>query len=115
MKKRLLILIVIGLGISLLTARAGTSDIAATADKNLPGQQIAQTISLITGVAISPLMGVGAVGAWQYFHAKTPEQKARLPWFANPLFWVPALLLVAACFVKDSAGVALPRGVEKAL
>ena len=113
MKNRLLILIVIGLGISLLTTRAGTLDIAATADKNLPGQQFAQTISLITGVAISPLMGVGAVGAWQYFHAKTPEQKARLPWYANPLFWVPALLLVAACFVKDSAGVALPAVLKK--
>jgi hypothetical protein len=113
MKNRLLILIVIGLGISLLTTRAGTSDLAATADKNLPGQQFAQTISLITGVAISPLMGVGAVGAWQYFHARMPEQKARLPWFANPWFWVPALLLVAACFVKDSAGVALPAVLKK--
>ncbi len=113
MKNRLLILIVIGLGISLLTTRAGTSDIAATADKNLPGQQLAQTISLITGVAISPLMGVSAVGAWQYFHARTPEQKARLPWYANPMFWVPALLLVAACFVKDSAGVALPAVLKK--
>jgi MFS family permease len=114
MKKRLLTLIVIGLGISLLTARAAsTSDIPATTDKNLPGQQFAQTISLITGVAISPLMGVGVVGAWQYFHARTPEQKARLPWFANPWFWVPALLLVAACFVKDSAGVALPAVLKK--
>ena len=113
MKKHLLTLIVIGLGISLLTARADTKAMAATTDKNLPGQQIAQTISLITGVAISPLMGVGVVGAWQYFHARTPEQKARLPWFANPLFWVPALLLVAACFVKDSAGVALPAVLKK--
>jgi hypothetical protein len=114
MKKRLLSLIVIGLGISLLTARAAsTSDIPATTDKNLPGQQFAQTISLITGVAISPLMGVGVVGAWQYFHARTPEQKARLPWFANPWFWVPALLLVAACFVKDSAGVAMPAVLKK--
>ncbi len=113
MKKRFLPLIVIGLGLSLLAARAGTSDMTATTDKNLPGQQLAQTISLITGVAISPLMGVSAVGAWQYFHARTPEQKARLPWFANPLFWVPALLLVAACFVKDSAGVALPAALKK--
>ena len=113
MKKRLPILVVVGLGISLLTTRAGTSDIAATMEKNLPGQQFAQTISLITGVAISPLMGVGAVGAWQYFHARTPEQKARLPWFANPWFWVPALLLVAACFVKDSAGVAMPAVLKK--
>src|SRR6202142_4695472 len=113
MKKRLPLLIAIGLGLSLLTARAGTPTAPAPVDKNSPGQEIAQTISLITGVAISPLMGVGAVGAWQYFNAKTPEKKAKLPWFANPMFWVPALLLVAACFVKDSAGVALPAVLKK--
>ena len=113
MQKFLLTFITLGLGLSLLTARAGTSNTAAPADKNLPGQEFAQTISLITGVAISPLMGVGAVGAWQYFHAKTPEQKAKLPWFASPMFWVPALLLVTACFVKDSAGVALPAVLKK--
>jgi hypothetical protein len=101
------------LGLSLMTTHAENSTITPPADKNLPGQQVAQTISLITGVAISPLMGVGVVGAWQYFHAKTPEQKARLPWFANPLFWVPALLLVAACFVKDSGGVILPAALKK--
>ena len=74
---------------------------------------MAQTLSLITGVAISPLMGVSAVGAWKWFEAKTPEQKARLPWFANPLFWVPALLLVAACFVKDATGIVLPPLLKK--
>jgi hypothetical protein len=105
--------IVLCLGLSLVNARAETSPAPAPANKNGPGQQVAQTISEITGVAISPLMGVGTVGAWQYFHAKTPEQKARLPWFANPWFWVPALLLVAACFVKDCGGVVLPAALKK--
>ena len=90
------------------------------ADGQLPqmpaaGKQLCQTISMITGVAISPLMGVGGVGAWQYFEAKTPEERAKLPWFANPLFWVPALLLVAACFLKDTAGTILPTAVKKPL
>ena len=76
-------------------------------------KQICQTISLITGVAISPLMGVGVVGAVDWWKAKTPEQKAKLPWFASPLFWVPALLLVTACFVKDSSGIVLPPGLKK--
>ena len=31
----------------------------------------------------------------------------------TPLFWIPALLLVAACFAKDSAGIALPPGLKK--
>jgi hypothetical protein len=73
-----------------------------------PGVQIAQTLSTITGVAISPLLGVGAVGCYQYFKAETPEQKAKLPWFANPLFWVPAFLVVGLCFLKDTAGIACP-------
>ena len=115
MKKSLFALLILCLGLSLVTAHAAASVAAAPVDKNNPGQQMAQTLSMITGVAISPLMGVGAVGAWEWFQArgKTPAQKARLHWFANPLFWVPALLLVAACFVKDSAGIALPPGLKK--
>jgi MFS family permease len=114
MKKCLTALIAICLGMFVLTARAESSTAAAVPPNgNTPGQQIAQTLSMITGVAISPLMGVGGVGAWQYFKAKTPEEKARLPWFANPLFWVPALLLVGACFVKDSGGVVMPVVLKK--
>ena len=78
-----------------------------------PGLDMARTLSQITGVAISPLMGVGVVGAMQYYHAKTDEEKKRLPWFASPLFWVPALLVVAVCFLKDTAGTALPTAVKK--
>jgi hypothetical protein len=113
MNKSLVVLLILCLGFSLVTAHAADSTTPAPADKNNPGQQIAQALSLITGVAISPLMGVGAVGAWQWFQAKTPEQKAKLAWFASPLFWVPALLLVAACFVKDSAGIVLPPLLKK--
>ena len=76
-------------------------------------KKLCETVSLITGVAISPLMGVGGVGAYDYFKAKTPEEKARLPWFANPLFWIPALLLVGACFLKDTAGIAIPTILKK--
>jgi len=83
--------------------------------KSLPGHEIAQTISMITGVAISPLLGVSAVGAWKYFKAKTPEQKAALPWFARPWFWVPALLIVLACFLKDTLGTAAPAPIKKPL
>jgi hypothetical protein len=113
MKKSLIALLILCLGFSLMTAQAAASSAAAPANQNNPGQQMAQTLSLITGVAISPLMGVGVVGAVEWWKAKTSEQKANLHWFANPLFWVPALLLVAACFVKDSAGIALPPMMKK--
>lgn len=77
--------------------------------------ELAQAISLITGVAISPLLGAGAVGAWRYWEAKTPQARAHLPWFAQPWFWIPALVLVAACFLKDTIGLGAPRLLKKPL
>jgi len=80
-----------------------------------PGTDLAHAISEITGVAISPLLGVSAVGAWKYFHAQTPQQRARLPWFAQPWFWIPAFVLVTACFLKDTVGITAPRLLKKPL
>ena len=80
-----------------------------------PGTELAHAVSEITGVAISPLLGVSAVGAWKYFHAQTPQQRARLPWFAQPWFWIPAFVLVSACFLKDTVGIAAPRLLKKPL
>jgi hypothetical protein len=80
--------------------------------KSTPGLEAAQAISTITGVAISPLLGVSGIGAWKYFKTP-PEKRAKLPWFAQPWFWAPALLLVALAFVKDTFGTALPTAVKK--
>jgi MFS family permease len=80
-----------------------------------PGVELANAISVITGAAISPLLGVSAVGAWKYFHAQTPQQRAKLPWFAQPWFWIPAFVLVTACFLKDTLGIAAPRLLKKPL
>lgn len=77
-----------------------------------PGVAAAETLSQITGIAISPLLGVSAVGAYQYL--RTPaEQRPRLSWYAQPWFWVPALLLVALCFAKDAAGPVVPTALKK--
>lgn len=80
-----------------------------------PGLELAAMATQVTGIAISPLLGVSAVGAYQYFQADTPEQKAALPWFANPAFWVVGLLAVAAVAAKDAAGATLPPGWKKPL
>jgi hypothetical protein len=77
--------------------------------------ELANAISVITGAAISPLLGVSAVGAWKYFHAATPQERARLPWFAQRWFWIPALMLVTACFLKDTLGLTAPRLLKKPL
>lgn len=85
---------------------------AAGATKPPPGVEAAQALSTITGVAISPLLGVSAVGAWKYF--KTPAAaRANLPWFAQPWFWIPGLLLVALVFAKDTLGTAAPTALKK--
>ena len=111
MRKTSLLLLVAAL-LWLPMAAFAASSTAKTTDPNPQAKKLAETVSLITGVAISPLLGVSAVGAYDYFKAK-PEEKANLPWFAHPLFWAPALLLVGACFLKDTAGIALPTVLKK--
>lgn len=92
---------------------------AATPDK-MPeaqpakGLEAAKAITKITGVAISPMLGVSAVGAWDYFDTPS-EQRAQLPWYAHPYFWLPALLLVGAVAAKDALGTVLPPGLKKPL
>ena len=94
---------------------AGTSSSSGAARKGAktpPGVEMAQALTTITGVAISPLLGVSAVGVWHYF--RTPgEKRANLSWYAQPWFWIPGLLIVALVFVKDVGGAALPAGWKK--
>src|SRR6266542_4345318 len=75
MKKSLPVLIALALGAT-LTAQAVTKASPDPAPaRNTPGVELAQTLSTVTGVAISPLLGVGAVGAWKYYHT-LPEKRA---------------------------------------
>jgi hypothetical protein len=77
-----------------------------------PGYAAAQTISMITGVAISPLLGVGAVGFSQWYNTPS-EKRGRLPWYAQPWFWIPALLVVALVMAKDILGTSAPVVLKK--
>lgn len=87
---------------------------AAPADKS-PVAPLAGAISTVTGIAISPLLGTGAYGAYQWYQAKDDAAKARLPWYAQWTFFVPALLLVGVCAAKDSLGAVVPPGLKKPL
>ncbi len=78
------------------------------------GKAAAEKLTQITGIAISPLAGIGGVGAFRYWKAK-PENRPGLSWYAQPWFFVPALLLVAACMAKDSAGPFVPTSLKKPL
>jgi hypothetical protein len=86
----------------------------ATSTAPAPGVALAATFSQITGVAISPLIGVSTVGAYTWF--RTPsEQRGSLAWYCQPLYWVLGLLLVGVCACKDSLGTMLPPGLKKPL
>ena len=77
-------------------------------------RRMAETVTAITGMAISPLLGTGGYVAYRYF-TTAEEQRGSLPWFAKVGFWLPALLIVGACAAKDALGAALPPGWKKPL
>lgn len=91
---------------------AATSGEPAKKEQYLPGVTIAQGITEVTGVAISPLLGVSAVGAWRYWRTDS-VMRDDLPWFCQPWAWGSGLALLALCFLKDSLGTAVPGVLKK--
>lgn len=121
MKRIFIICLIVTLVASTWTAIAATKAEPAApvaekskSDSKTPGLAAATALSTITGVAISPLLGVSAVGAYTYFQTP-PEKRASLSWYAQPWFWMLGMALVAVCFLKDTAGTALPTAVKKPL
>ncbi len=117
--KRLAPLFLLALTAALILApfayAAGTAQQAAKAADHSPGAPIASAISTVTGMAISPLLGTGAYGAYQWAAAKDDTARAKLPWYAHWSFFGPALLLVGACAAKDAFGAVVPPGLKKPL
>lgn len=111
MKKCLAILVAVLFCLSTFEVQAETKPAAAPASK-APGAAIAQQISLLTGIAITPLLGTSGYGFYKWWHTPA-EQRANLPWFAQWWFWLPAFVIVALCFIKDTAGNALPTALKK--
>jgi hypothetical protein len=116
--KRLAPLFLLATALSLVFAPfafAATAAGAAPRGDRSPAAPIATAVSTVTGIAISPLLGTGAYGAYRWATAKDDTARAALPWYAQMKFWLPALLLVAACAAKDALGAALPPGAKKPL
>jgi hypothetical protein len=97
-----------------LAATSNTFVQSSSKDRS-PAAPIATAISTVTGIAISPLLGTGAYGAYQWWTAKDDAARAALPWFAQVQFWLPALLVVGICAAKDSFGAVFPPGWKKPL
>jgi hypothetical protein len=93
-------------------AAAISPDLASS--ERLPGVDAVAGISQLTGVAISPLLGVSTVGLWRFW--KTPEaQRHLLPWFCHPWAWGIGFALIGLCFAKDFFGTAAPPFIKKPL
>jgi hypothetical protein len=108
-----LLLLIVLVAVPFAWAAVPKSAAPAAADRS-PAAPLAGAISTVTGLAISPLLGTGAYGAYRYF---TTDEAARpnLPWYAQVKFWFPALLIVGLCAAKDALGTALPPGLKKPL
>lgn len=75
------------------------------------GERVAETISIATGVPISPLLGVSALGAWRWWH--TPEAvRPALPWYASPWFWGSGAALALLFALNTTIGALVP-GLKK--
>ena len=74
--------IVLVLCLALVVAHAAQSAAAPApakpAAKSSPGMDIAHTVTTVTGVAISPLLGASAYGAFKYFKTEA-SQRDKLP------------------------------------
>src|SRR5689334_19885187 len=67
------------------------------------GQSVSTALATVTGTAISPLVGVCAIGIFDYY--RTPkEQRGRLPVYEKPKFWIPIGILLLLILLKDTVG-----------
>ncbi|MDP1590360.1 MAG: hypothetical protein Q8M07_21590, partial [Prosthecobacter sp.] len=92
----------------------GSAPVEVSQSMLLPGVSLSEGISEITGVAISPLLGVSAMGAWTYYQTES-QLRHRLPWYCNPWVWGTGMAIIAICFLKDFLGAAAPPLVKKPL
>lgn len=80
--------------------------------QRIPGADMAVGISTVTGIAISPLLGTGAVGCWKFWHTDKAKRDS-LPWFCHWAVWGGSFLLLALCFIKDIFGSVFPASAKK--
>jgi hypothetical protein len=116
--KRLTPLLLLSLTLTLILAPfawAATPAKAESPADRSPVAPLAAAVSTVTGIAISPLLGTGAYGAYQWMAAKDDAARAALPWYAHWNFFGPALLIVAVCAAKDAFGAVVPPGLKKPL
>jgi hypothetical protein len=74
-------------------------------------EKLAEVVTVATGVPISPLLGVSALGGYRWWRA-APEARAALPWYAHPGYWGTGLALALLFAVNSTLGALVP-GLKK--
>lgn len=111
-----LVLLALMIGLIVTPLWAAAEETPAKPTNRGPGASIATTLTTVTGMAISPLLGAGGYGMFQWMAAKKHETPVEtLPWYAQVSFWLPALGLVGLVAAKDSLGAVVPPGFKKPL
>ncbi len=110
------LLLGVGLWIAPEMADAAKSDPAGRVSVPLEshlkqGEELAQALTLVTGISISPLLGVSVLGAVRYFEAE-PLARSALPWYGQPWFWGSGMAL-ALLFAANTAIGTLVPGLKK--
>lgn len=101
MRSWMLLPIVLIAVVLLASAQTAEPDESTQALKS--GESVTKALVTVTSTAISPLIGVSVMGAWQYYKTPVP-QRGQLPFFDRPYFWVPTILLLLLIFIKDTFG-----------
>ena len=95
----------------LLMVVAASAAVPLTARASEPSEGVvegsaatAQALSEATGLAISPLLVLTWKGAHRYWqHWREPsEDLGALPWYAQRVFWIPALVLILLVLFKEA-------------
>jgi hypothetical protein len=73
-----------------------------------------RAITSTTGMAISPLLGMGVLGVIEWFQA-SEEERANLPWYGHPAVWGVALGVFGLSTLKDTFGIVVPEAAKKPL
>ncbi len=100
-----------------LLAAAAPSLAATAAEPTDPrlqlhtGERLAEAVAMVTGVPVSPLVGISGLGAYRWW--RTPEPlRAALPWYARPAFWGTGLFFAFLFAANTTIGALLP-GLKK--
>jgi hypothetical protein len=76
---------------------------------------LAESLSQLSGVAVSPLLVFSTIGAHRYFFPPAGESEASRPLHARPWVWIPFMVMLALCSLTSLTSLALPSTVNSVI